>query len=86
MGRKRGKKTRRSRYGKDQLDYSTPLIIIGVLIFIIFAPVLIMFFITVYKDPASPDVARAIWFWFKDKTTGYLSVSSSNNNINKKDE
>jgi hypothetical protein len=37
-----------------------------------FAPVLIMFTWSVYKDPATPQIGRALWNAGKKKTMGYL--------------
>ena len=72
--KRRGKnKTRRSRYSKDSVDYSTPLYMMLFLLILIFAPVICMFLHSVYKDPLTPKVMQGMWDFIKGRWTGYLS-------------
>ena len=39
---------------------------------ILFLPILVMFFYSLYRDPATPEIARALWIALKKKCVGYL--------------
>lgn len=73
-GAKKRKRGRRSRYGsREDQNYAAPLYFLLFLLFCIFAPVVCMFAYSVYKDPATPDVMKAVWKFLKERSTGYLS-------------
>ena len=39
---------------------------------IMFLPILIIFFYSVFRDPATPQILRACWGILKKKAVGYL--------------
>jgi len=63
---------KQARYAKEEVDWNTPYKMFIVLGLLIFGPVIGGFVYSVAKDPATPDVLRAIWVYVKDRTSGYL--------------
>ena len=39
---------------------------------IMFLPILVIFFYSVLRDPATPQIFKALWNIFKKKMVGYL--------------
>ena len=64
---------KRRRYTREKFDFTLQFRVLGILLLAIFGPAIIGFIYTVYKDPASPQIAKGLWKYLKTKTTGYLS-------------
>ena len=79
---KRKQSRGRRRYLREKFDFTLEFRVLGLLLFAIFAPAIIGFIYTVYKDPASPEIAKSLWKYLKTQTTSYLSGSDKKNEDN----
>ncbi|CAM9127135.1 unnamed protein product [Ectocarpus fasciculatus] len=64
-------RTKKSRAGVGK-DFSEFLLVIGAIMTCVIAPVFFFFLHSIYKDPASPELARACWNAVKSKLLSYL--------------
>eukprot|EP00752_Nemacystus_decipiens_P007445 g6654.t1 len=67
----RRRRIKKSRAGVGK-DFSEFLLVIGAIMTCVIAPVFAFFLHSIYKDPASPELARACWRAVKDKLLSYL--------------
>ncbi|CAN0405888.1 unnamed protein product [Ectocarpus sp. 12 AP-2014] len=82
------RRTKKSRVGVGK-DFSEFLLVIGAIMTCVIAPVFFFFLHSIYKDPATPELARACWNAVKSKLLSYLgqppvvpgSVVDTNNTL-----
>ncbi|CAM9409572.1 unnamed protein product [Ectocarpus sp. 6 AP-2014] len=68
------RRTKKSRAGVGK-DFSEFLLVIGAIMTCVIAPVFFFFLYSLYKDPATPELARACWNAVKSKLLSYLGQS-----------